>query len=30
MKQNSNYKLYLVRNQKQVDELVKKLRDEKI
>lgn len=30
MKQNSNYKLYLVRNQKQVDELVKKLKDEKI
>ena len=30
MKQNSNYKLYLVRNQKQVDELVKKLGDEKI
>ena len=30
MKQNSNYKLYLVRNQKQVDELVKKLRDGKI
>lgn len=29
MKQNSNYKLYLVRNQKQVDELVKKLKDEK-
>lgn len=30
MKQNSNYKLYLVRNQKQVDELVKKLKDGKI
>ena len=30
MKRNSNYKLYLVRNQKQVDELVKKLKDEKI
>ena len=30
MKQNSNYKLYLVRNQKQVDELVKKLGDGKI
>ena len=30
MKQNSNYKLYLVRNQKQVDELVKELKDEKI
>ena len=30
MKQNSNYKLYLVRNQKQVDELVKKLKNEKI
>ena len=29
MKQNSNYKLYLVRNQKQVDELIKKLKDEK-
>ena len=29
MKQNSNYKLYLVRNQKQVDELIEKLRDEK-
>ena len=28
MKQNSNYKLYLVRNQKQVDELIKKLKDE--
>lgn len=27
MKQNSNYKLYLVRNQKQVDELIKKLKD---
>lgn len=26
MKQNSNYKLYLVRNQKQVDELVKRLK----
>lgn len=26
MKQNSNYKLYLVRNQKQVDELIKKLK----
>ena len=30
MKRNSNYKLYLVRNQKQVDELVKKLKDGKI
>ena len=30
MKRDSNYKLYLVRNQKQVDELVKKLKDEKI
>lgn len=30
MKQNSNYKLYLVRNQKQVDELVKELKDGKI
>ena len=30
MKQNSNYKLYLVRNQKQVDELTKKLKDGKI
>ena len=30
MKRNSNYKLYLVRNQKQVDELVKNLKDEKI
>lgn len=30
MKQNSNYKLYLVRSQKQVDELVKKLKDGKI
>ena len=29
MKQNSNYKLYLVRNQKQVDELIKRLKDEK-
>ena len=29
MKQNSNYKLYLVRNQKQVDELIEKLRDGK-
>lgn len=28
MKQNSNYKLYLVRNQKQVDELIEKLKDE--
>lgn len=26
MKQNSNYKLYLVRNQKQVDELINKLK----
>lgn len=26
MKQNSNYKLYLVRNQKQVDELIKQLK----
>ena len=26
MKQNSHYKLYLVRNQKQVDELIKKLK----
>lgn len=30
MKQNSNYRLYLVRNQKQVDELVKELKDGKI
>lgn len=28
MKQNSNYKLYLVRNQKQVDELIEKLKNE--
>lgn len=29
MQQNSKYRLYLVRNQKQVDELVNMLRDEK-
>ena len=29
MQQNSKYRLYLVRNQKQVDELVNVLRDEK-
>lgn len=29
MKQNSNYKLYLVRNQKQVDELIKILKTNK-
>lgn len=29
MKQNSNYKLYLVRNQKQVDELIERLKDGK-
>ena len=30
MKQNSHYKLYLVRNQKQVDELIKILKHERI
>ena len=29
MKQKSNYKLYLVRNQKQVDELINKLKNER-